>query len=177
MKKREDAKLPEFQSLDEERNYWEAHGPLAEGHKGRVNKPKPGQTRSSFLAVRLTGEELTRLREIAAHQGVGPSTFARLLLTTAIERQARLPKNKTLDDVMEELEKNFPHEMKERMETILKAITIGEPPYLLELTDKKKLEEFALSFLSALFAMAGVQVITPEDEKYQEVKESVKARS
>ena len=92
MKGTKDVGIPEFKSLEEEEKYWEARGPLAEGHKGRSNTPKPGQRRSSFLAVRLTGEELTRLRDIAAKQGLGPSTFARLVLTRAIENKSHAPK-------------------------------------------------------------------------------------
>ena len=166
--------IPNLKTLEEEREYWEARGPLVEGYRGKVSKPKAGQKRSSFLSVRLTGEELTRLRDIAAGQGLGPSTFARLVLTSAIEQQGRLRKGKTLDEVMEELEKNLPPETTEAMETTLKAITIGEPPYLLELTDKKKLEEFAVTFLSAVLAMVGVQVVRPESERYQKAKETPK---
>lgn len=170
MKRIEDSGIPEFQSIEEERKYWETHGPLAEGHKGRLNKPRPGQKRSSFLAVRLTGEELTRLRDIAEKQGLGTSTFARLVLTTAIEQRSISPKSKTLHEVMEALEESLPQETKERMEAILKAIAIGEPPILLELTDKKKLEEFAHLAMAALLSIAGVQVIPPENERYKEVK-------
>jgi len=89
MKRTRDNVIPEFKSLEEEKEYWEARGPLAEGHKGTINKPKSRQKRSSFLAVRLTGEELTRLRDVAAKQGLGPSTFARIVLTSAIERQSQ----------------------------------------------------------------------------------------
>jgi hypothetical protein len=78
-------RIPEFKTLEEEKEYWEARGPLADGHNGTLNKPKPKQKRSSFLAVRLTGEELTRLRDMAARQGLGPSTYARMVLTSAIE--------------------------------------------------------------------------------------------
>lgn len=177
MKTMKDSGIPEFQSLEEERKYWETRGPLAEGHKGRLNKPRPGQKRSSFLAVRLTGEELTRLRDVAQKQGLGPSTFARLVLTAAIEQRSILPKSKTLHEVMAALEKNLPQETKERMEAVLKAITIDEPPILLELTDKKKLEEFAHLSMAALLSIAGVQVVSPEDERYKEVKGIVKAQS
>ena len=86
MKSSEKNGIPEFKSLEEEKEYWEARGPLAEGHKGTVNRPKSRQKRSSFLAVRLTGEELTRLRDVAAGQGLGPSTYARMILTSALER-------------------------------------------------------------------------------------------
>ena len=97
--------ISEFKTLEEEREYWEARGPLAEGHKGTVNKPKTRQKRSSFLAVRLTGEELTRLRDIAAKQGLGPSTFARIVLTSAIERQSQ-PDMVTLTELKNMME-NF----------------------------------------------------------------------
>lgn len=97
--------IPEFKSIEEEREYWEAHGPLAEGHEGKLNKPKPRQRRSSFLAVRLTGDELTQLRDIAARQGLGPSTYARILLTSAMERQNQ-PEMVTLTEIKNMME-NF----------------------------------------------------------------------
>lgn len=87
MKSRGDTKIPEFQSLEEEREYWEAHGPLAEGHKGRISKPQLGQKRSSFLSIRMTGEELTQLQDMAAKFGTGPSTYARQVLRLAIEQK------------------------------------------------------------------------------------------
>ena len=77
MEREKKNKLPEFQSLEEEKEYWEARGPLAEGRKGRINKPRLGQKRSSFLSVRLTGEEITALREVAAIFFTKPSELAR----------------------------------------------------------------------------------------------------
>jgi hypothetical protein len=179
MKKREDTKPPEFQSLDEEKKYWEERGPLAEGHKGRVNKPKPGQTRSSFLAVRLTGEELTRLRDVAAQQGMGPSTFARFVLTAAISHQGKLPKSVTLDQLRDSLETSLPQSVKDKAEALAKAAAIGDPDnpamLIIDASQREALEEFTLSFLSAVFATAGVRVIKPESESYQKAREILKA--
>ena len=87
MNKKIKTEIPEFKSLDEEREYWEARGPLAEGQGGRINRPKPGQKRSSFLSIRLTGEELTQLRDMAAEFGMGPSTYVRQVLKSAIEQK------------------------------------------------------------------------------------------
>jgi hypothetical protein len=95
MKEVRDTNIPEFKTLEEEKEYWEARGPLAEGHKGTINKPEAKQKRSSFLAVRLTGEELTHFRDIAAKQGLGPSTFARIILTALIQQDG-LPKQMPL---------------------------------------------------------------------------------
>src|SRR3990170_4853612 len=127
VKGKQDTGIPEFQSLEEEREYWEARGPLAEGHKGRINKPKPGQKRSSFLAVRLTGDELTRLRDIAAKQGLGPSTFARIVLASAIEQQSKVPKRITVEQLKNALEENLPQPVKEKAEDLVKDISIGNP--------------------------------------------------
>jgi len=87
MKGEMNANIPKFQSLEEEREYWESRGPLAKGHKGRLSKPELGQKRSSFLSVRLTGEELTQLRDMAVELGMGPSTYARHVLRLAIEQK------------------------------------------------------------------------------------------
>ncbi|MBI2831535.1 MAG: hypothetical protein HYX79_04680 [Chloroflexi bacterium] len=103
MKKKEDARIPEFQSLEEEQKYWEARGPLTEEHRGRINKPKSGQRLSSFLAVRLTGEELSHLRDMAAEYGVGPSTFARIVLTNVLKSERVLPKQITVEQLKDVL--------------------------------------------------------------------------
>jgi antitoxin component of RelBE/YafQ-DinJ toxin-antitoxin module len=179
MKKREDTGLPEFQSLDEEKSYWEERGPLAEGRKGRINEPKPGQRRSSFLAVRLTGEELTRLRQIAAQHGLGPSTFARLVLTAAIAQQGRLPRRVTLDELRDILETSLPQSVKDKAEALTKAAAVGDPDnpamLIIDAGQKEAWEDFSYSFLSAVFAMVGVRVIKPESESYQKAKEILKA--
>jgi len=72
---------PRFSSLEEEDKYWETHSPLDEGFEGEVQTSE--QKRSSFLSVRMTGDELTQLRDQAAKLGLGPSTYARLILTQA----------------------------------------------------------------------------------------------
>lgn len=76
---------PRFSSLEEEEEYWKTHSPLLEGYEGDVQKAK--RKRSSFLSVRLNGEELTQLRDMAAKFGMGPSTYARQILELMIERQ------------------------------------------------------------------------------------------
>lgn len=165
MKKTMDVGIPEFKSPEEEREYWEAHGPLAEGHKGQLNKPKRGQKRTSFLAVRLTGEELTRLRDLAAKQGIGPSTFARLILTAAIQKERKL-QVKTMPEIVKAIETNLSPEARERMLAITQSITIGEPPYLLELTKEEELEELWHLSVAMILAAAGVQLV--EGKEYLE---------
>jgi plasmid stability protein len=91
MKNKGESHVPEFRTLQEEREYWEARGSLAEGRRGRVSRPAGGARRTSFLAVRLSGKELTELRDAAARHGLGPSTYARLILLAALQRPEELP--------------------------------------------------------------------------------------
>jgi len=46
MKKKRYSDIPEFKSLEEEKEYWEARGPLADGHRGTWNKPKLNKKRN-----------------------------------------------------------------------------------------------------------------------------------
>lgn len=76
---------PKFNTPEKEDEYWKTHSPLDEGYEGEVQKSK--QKRTSFLSIRLTGDELTKLRNEAAKFGVGPSTYVRQLLKLTIERE------------------------------------------------------------------------------------------
>jgi len=73
---------PRFETFEEEDKYWATHSPLAEGYAGEAQTER--QKRSSFLSVRLTGEELTQLRDLAGRKGLGPSTFIRTLIKDAL---------------------------------------------------------------------------------------------
>ena len=144
MKRRGETKIPKFKSLEEEREYWEARGPLAEGHKGRISKPKPGQKRSSFLSIRLTGEELTQLRDMAAKFGMGPSTYARQVLRLTIEQKnwpslqppsfllaplydsTTKQASKPVDDVLERAEKAYAAYLEAQKEMLEKVLKIYE---------------------------------------------------
>lgn len=81
--KQKEYPTPKFHTLEEEEKYWASHSPLMDGYGGKVQKQK--QNRASFLSVRMNGEELKRLRDIAVRYGVGPSTYARQLLINGME--------------------------------------------------------------------------------------------
>jgi hypothetical protein len=173
MKETKKERIPNFKSLDEERKYWESRGPLAEGHKGTINKPRPKQKRSSFLAVRLTGEELTRLRDMAVKQGVGPSTFARMILVSTIS-QGISPVQVPFSDLMNAMSSRFSKEDVEKCQSLLKDIIIGDPsnPALFVYSgEKKKWEEFTSLIFERLF---GIKIIQTEDKNMKKVEELIK---
>jgi hypothetical protein len=78
---------PKFETFEEEDKYWATHGPLEEGYDVKVQSER--QKHSSFLSVRLTGEELTQLRDLAREKGLGPSTYIRTLVKDALMSRGR----------------------------------------------------------------------------------------
>jgi hypothetical protein len=109
MKKNQENDIPEFKTLEEEREYWESRSGLADGHKGRLSHAKEPWSerktkRSSFLVVRLTAAEIDRLHSIATKEGVGVSTCARKVLINFMEREEKADANVSLDDVKQAAE-------------------------------------------------------------------------
>ena len=79
---------PQFASVEEEEEYWQNHSPLAEGYEGTVQHER--QRRSSYLALRLSGEELNTLRDVAQKAGIGPTTLARNLILQGLRTERDL---------------------------------------------------------------------------------------
>ena len=145
---------PRFSSLEEEDEYWKTHSPLDEGYEGKVQKSK--QKRSSFLSLRLTGDELTHLRDMAAKFGMGPSTYARQLLGFIIEQKNwGMPyPSFPLPPLYDSTDKA---EIKLRS-PLGKRMVIFDP-------DEMKADPAAIdAIFDAIFKAYGARVVTSEDE-------------
>lgn len=86
--KKEQYPNPTFTSIEEEAEYWEKHSPLAEGYKETVQQKQ--QKRSSYLALRLSAEELKQLRDAAQQAGIGPTILARNLILKGLKAERDL---------------------------------------------------------------------------------------
>jgi hypothetical protein len=172
--------IPEFETEEQEAEYWDTHSPLdvaaepgAQGVRVRAPKDRP-------ITIRLDSHSRRKLEELATESGLGPSTFARRILLSAIERGGESPRRLTLSDLREALEQNLPQHVKERAESLLKAISIGEPQnpaiLLVDRSQMKEWEQLGLLFTSALLAMAGVQVVTSQDSEYEKLKSMTAGR-
>jgi len=60
--------------------------PTSSTKKGKTYTPN-GLRHNVYLSIRLTGKELADFRALASKQGVGVSTFGRMLVKAAIERK------------------------------------------------------------------------------------------
>lgn len=145
---------PKFGSIEEEDKYWETHSPLDEGLEGEVQTTE--QKRSSFLSVRMTGDELSQLRDEAAKLGIGPSTYARLVLTHAITRRSE-----SAQDTFGFIDNNnWEH-----------ARNIGANSiYIMNADDINMPYDIANTMFRMICNTWKCRVVTPNDDAYQIVK-------
>ena len=155
---------PKFGSFEEEDKYWASHSPLDEGYPAEIQKEK--QKRSSFLTIRLTGEELTQLRDISSSKGMGPSTFIRTLIQNALtpREQAEL----TLSKSGQQLQS-----------IVQKLVSDKKAGGTLLVKDKAK-EQYEVppeAFCILQLSKACVKVITPADAEFDEMKRLTNERA
>ncbi len=129
------SKIPEFNSPDEEREYWEARGPLAKGRIAEHSQPSQNKRRrSSFLSVRLSGEELTAWRDLAARSGMGPSRMAQELILAYLKQANRLYEERakdkraavSLEEASKSLASTLPSSFSDKIDTLMKSSLLGD---------------------------------------------------
>ena len=169
--------IPQFETEEQEAEYWDTHSPLDLVAEPKAQRVRVRGAKDRPITIRLDSKSRSQLDKLAAERGLGPSTFARSILMSVIERREKLPKLITLDELKDVLEKNLPQSIKDRAGSLARATSIGDPEnptlLLIDASQMKEYERFMWSFLSALLAIAGVQVITPEDSKYEKLKSIV----
>jgi predicted DNA binding CopG/RHH family protein len=73
-----------FQTIAEEAEFWDTHEATSEINEGTlVGFHQANKT--DTLTIRFSHEDITRLREEANQQGVGPSTLARMLVKKGLQ--------------------------------------------------------------------------------------------
>jgi len=171
--------MPQFETEEQEAEYWDTHSPLDLATELQAQKIRVRGAKDRPITIRLDSESRLKLNKLATEQGLGPSTFARSILMSAIEHRGNLPKSINLDDLRDVIEQNLPQSVKDKAENLVKATSIGDPdnPAFL-LLDKSQINEWGelgLQAISILLTMYGMQVITQEHAKYKEVKTLVQS--
>jgi len=174
---------PKFGSVEEEDKYWATHSPLDEGYAREIQKEK--QKRSSFLTIRLTGEELTQLRDLSSARGMGPSTFIRTLIkdTLTPREHAELALSKSAQQLQSIVQK-LVYDKKASGTSVVKDKAkeqyraLHEAFYILQLSKTPLTQEkinnltaaITLNIFDQLISNACVKVITPGDAEFDEMK-------
>jgi len=171
--------LPQFETEEQEAEYWNSHSPLDLAADPKAQKVRVRGAKDRPITVRLDSESRSKLDKLASEQGLGPSSFARLILMSVIEQGGKLPKRITLDELKHMLEEITPRSIKDRADLLVKEAVIGDPnnPVFLFLNQSQIDEwgELGLQAICALLARYDVQVIGQEHAKYKEVKTLVQS--
>jgi len=171
--------LPQFETEEQEAEYWNSHSSLDLAAEPKAQKVRVRGAKDRPITVRLDSQSRSKLDKLAAEQGLGPSSFARLILMSVIEQRRKLPNRITLDELKHMLEEITPRLIKDRAELLVKEAAIGDPdnPVFLFLNQSQIDEwgELGLQAICALLASYDVQVITREHTKYKEVKTLVQS--
>ena len=77
--------IPEFRTAEQEDEFWRRLSPPGQTDKRPVQRKR--EKRSSYVALRLTADELARLREAARKADVGPTTLARNLILRGLQEE------------------------------------------------------------------------------------------
>jgi len=167
--------MPKFESEEKEAEYWDTHSPLALEAEPKAQKVQVRGAKDRPVTIRLDSGTRRKLEELAAQRGVGPSTLARFILLSAIERNGSLSrKGANLDDLVYLLEPNLTSAIKEHVGNAAKYRTARDadnPAFLiLDKSQMNKLGELSLKAITILFESYGVQVIAQEHNKYRELK-------
>ena len=179
--------IPKFETVDEERKYWEDRGPFAKGSRGKLFiKDSSQELCSSFLTIRLTGSELTELRDFASNQNMGPSTLVRLLIINLLKINGNKSKDQedktsmTMEQVFEKLDERMPNDLKERMGNLYKSSVIGDkedkaPFLIMDPAHFGDFQTIIYKFYSYLIETINpnIKIVTPIDTKYNAVKSAL----
>jgi methanol corrinoid protein len=93
--------MPKFETEEQEAEYWDTHSPLDIEAEPKAQKVRLRGAKDRPITIRLDSESRLKLNKLAAERGLGPSTFARLILTSVIERREKMPQsldNPTLEE-------------------------------------------------------------------------------
>jgi antitoxin component of RelBE/YafQ-DinJ toxin-antitoxin module len=173
-------KLPQFKNEEQEAMYWDTHSPLDLVSEPETQKIKVSKAKDRPIAIRLDSETRTRLNGIAAEQGVGPSTLARIFITEAIEGKKGNKKSFDMNLLMSAFANTISQAEKDKIESFMKEIAIGDPgnPALLVFSGQRKnWEDVASIFFKQLLAILGFQVITPTNKNFEKLKEIIQSPS
>jgi predicted DNA binding CopG/RHH family protein len=81
------SRIPEFQSVEEEAEFWDTHSFADYWSEMKPVKVRFAKKLSDTLTIRLDTKSIEEIRELASEQGIGPTTLARMWLLKQIKKE------------------------------------------------------------------------------------------
>lgn len=83
--------IPTFETEEQEADYWDTHSPLEVFSEPGFEEVSVKVPKDRPITIRLDSESRAKLNRLAAERKIGPSTFARLVIMSAIEQASERP--------------------------------------------------------------------------------------
>jgi predicted DNA binding CopG/RHH family protein len=83
------SKIPDFQSREEEAEFWDTHDFTEFLDETRPVKLRIGKQLSEGLTIRLDRQDREELERRASEQGIGPSTLVRMWIKERLRQTQR----------------------------------------------------------------------------------------
>lgn len=82
-------KIPKFKSIAEEAAFWDTHSFASHWDKFKPVQVQFAKNLSQGITVRLDSGSLNKLRSLADHRGLGPTTLARMWILEQLRKAER----------------------------------------------------------------------------------------
>lgn len=110
---RKKPEVPKFNTEEEEAKFWETHSPF--DYNFKPEKVKAGVPKDRLITIRLDSESKRKLEQLAAYYNMGPSTFARHIIDTAIRRLSqKSQKSLAVEDALELIQNLMPKDLEDK---------------------------------------------------------------
>ena len=175
------ALIPHFETVEQEAEYWETHSPLDLAKDPVAEEVRATASKDRVITIRLDTATRNRLDTMAQERGVGPSSLARSLLVSSLERSEQLPKVIKLEDLDDLLREIIPESVAAQAESLMLTAAVGDPQnpsaLVIDGSQINELEEMALKIAKAMLAYSGTEILVVDSTKMKDVKALVQANS
>lgn len=144
--------VPEFNTVEEEAEFWETHSPF--DYNMRLEKVKVKVPKDRPITIRLDSESRKKLEQIATTYTMGPSTFARRIIDVAIRRLGqKTTKPLTIDEALKLIDTLTPKELEDKTKNFLE-----ENPDMAQAFEKnpQAMENFAKEAIAFVLRVGGL---------------------
>lgn len=168
--------IPRFKNEEEEAEYWDTHSPLEFESKPKLRKLKVAHVKDKPITIRLDSENRDKLNKLAAKYRQGPSTFARNVLVSVIEQQNKIARSVTYEQFIEMILSSLSeNDIKDIValgkDTMVAPDEEMKPSFLL--MDSAQIKKAETLFTLIIKKCLGIQLITPETNNYEKIKEAI----
>ncbi len=159
--------IPNFESEEQEAEYWDKHSPLDLVAEPEAQKVRVRGIKDRPITIRLDSNSRLALEKLATRNGLGPSTFARIVLMSSLKKGEKFAETDSTTESRDTVESSS---------VVVEEAKAGTRGVILKV--KAKIEEALRRALendwkTSLGLLKEAEIIVP-NEYYSDVKVEIK---